>query len=261
MSSPHSNQHAIFDYRTLRLLVGIVALALPVVVLLAARAASPPIDSISASYWVNSARDYFVGGLFVIATLMAAYNGHDPSGNAHRITNGDPDPHPLKKWLSEKWLSKVAALMAVGVALFPTTRPGGSPETDTVLHYVSAFALFAIITYFCLGSFRKRALEKVVFNEKEAEKAEGDEKKKFEEKARTAKLRARIYLWSGWIMILSLALAGTSFVDSIGAHFKWWNLFLGETFALFAFGVSWFTAAHVVPGLVQEEDRNRILEF
>lgn len=255
-----TSQHEVFNYKTLRLLVGIVALALPFVVLLAARNTRPPIDSISASYWVDNARDLFVGGLFMIATLMLAYNGHDPSGDAHNVANGEPTPHPLVKWLSEKWLSKVAAIMAAGVALFPTTKPNGEPTTDTVLHYVSAVALFAIITYFCLGSFRKRALEKAVKADRLATEPDEDEGKQ-REIARKARLRASIYGWCGIFMILSLLLAATSFIDSIGQYFDWWNLFLGETVALIAFGVSWFTAAHVIPGMIPEEERNRIMEF
>src|SRR5687768_1062017 len=128
MAAESKKQDEIFDYRTLRLLVGIVAFALPIVVWATARIAGDKIDSISISYHTDSARDFFVGALFIIATLMVAYNGHDPSGN-ESMKDG-PAPHPLMKWISEKWASKVVALMAVGVALFPTTRPQGVANTD-----------------------------------------------------------------------------------------------------------------------------------
>lgn len=257
MSSEAKNQVEIFDYRTLRMLVGIVAFALPIVVFVAARLVNTKIDSISASYWVDSARDLFVGALFIIATLMAAYNGHDPTGD--KLGGNDSGPHPLMKWFSEKWASKVAALMAVCVALFPTTRPNGTTNTDAIVHYASATILFAIITYFCLGSFRKRALEKAVEAEKKSESSTVENRAKQLEIAYKARRRARIYLICGWTIIGSLALAGTSFIEAIGKYTSWWNLFLGELFALWAFGISWFTASKVASPLAQKDEQHHVI--
>jgi hypothetical protein len=257
MAGESKKQDEIFDYRTLRLLVGIVAFALPIVVWAAARLAGDKIDSISISYHSDSARDFFVGALFIIATLMVAYNGHDPTGDETK--NDGPAPHPLMKWVSEKWASKVVALMAGGVALFPTTRPEGVPNTDTILHKVSAALLFAVITYFCLGSFRKRALEKALDADKAAESSSGGEREKQKEIAYKTRRRARIYLICGWTIIFSLALAATSFFDAIGRYTGWWNLFLGELLALWAFGVSWFTASKVASPLVQKDEQLKLI--
>lgn len=63
---------AVFDYRTLRLLTGLIALCLPFLVSLRA---SPELSSISASYYTE-ARDLFVGMIFVVAAFMWAYQGH-----------------------------------------------------------------------------------------------------------------------------------------------------------------------------------------
>lgn len=257
MSTEVKKQDEIFDYRTLRLLVGIVAFALPIVVWSAARIADVKIDSISASYWVDDARDLFVGALFIIATLMAAYNGHDPSGDENNSSPGAP--HPLMKWISEKWASKVAALMAIGVALFPTRCAGCERNADMVIHYISAAVLFAIITYFCLGSFRKRALEKAVEAEKAASSSEGEEKNKQKEIAYKARRRSEIYRICGWTIIVSLALAGTSFYEPLGKYTDWWNLFLGELFALWAFGISWFTASKVASPLAQKDEQHHVI--
>lgn len=256
MAAETKKQDEIFDYRTLRLLVGIVAFGLPIVVWVAAFFADTRIDSISASYWVDDARDLFVGGLFIIATLMTAYNGHDPGssdGNNNSSTN------PLMKWFSEKWASKVVALMAVGVALFPTTRPGGEPNTDTILHYVSALVLFGVITYFCLGSFRKRALEKAIDADKAADSATGSEKKKQQEIAYKTRRRAKIYLICGWTIVISLVLAFASGLTGVVQVLGWWTLFLGELFALWAFGFSWFTAAKVVSPLAQKDELHHVI--
>ncbi len=130
MSNSILRQKPVFDYRALRLLVGIVAFALPVVVRLIA---SVPISSISASYHTD-ARDVFVGSLFVIGALLCAYNGHTPL---------------------QKWVSKGASLAAIIAAIFPTSCVLCEPGMKSVIHYVAAVVLFSTIAYFCLGPFRK----------------------------------------------------------------------------------------------------------
>lgn len=64
---------------------------------------SYPVDSISATYWTHSG-DLFVGSLMVVGFFLAAYNG----------TGG-------RDW--EFYLSKIAAVLTVCVALFPTKGP------------------------------------------------------------------------------------------------------------------------------------------
>ncbi len=61
-----SNNRKVFDYRALRLLVGIIAFAIPICVTLIS---SEPLSSISASYFTE-ARDVFVGMLFSYATIF-----------------------------------------------------------------------------------------------------------------------------------------------------------------------------------------------
>ena len=67
-----NNSSAVFDYRALRLLVGLIAFALPIVVSLLSIKTLP---SISASYHAEG-RDAFVGMLFVVGAFLWAYNGH-----------------------------------------------------------------------------------------------------------------------------------------------------------------------------------------
>jgi hypothetical protein len=125
-----SDSNFVFDYRALRLLVGLVALALPMVVELLS---STPLASISASYYTES-RDVFVGSLFIVGALLWAYNGHTSV---------------------EKWVSNGAALAAVIAAIFPTTCEVCEADPKSSLHYAAAVVLFSTIAYFCLGPFRK----------------------------------------------------------------------------------------------------------
>jgi hypothetical protein len=125
-----SVEKTVFDYRTLRLLVGLVAFSLPVIVWLVS---TTPIASISASYHTE-ARDVFVGGLFIIGALLFAYNGHTPT---------------------QRLVSKGAAVAAVITAIFPIACETCEFNKISVTHTIAAIFLFATIAYFCLGPFRK----------------------------------------------------------------------------------------------------------
>jgi len=121
----------VFDYKTLRLLLGIIAFTLPFVVTLMART---QLSSISASYFTE-ARDWFVGFLFVVGALMTAYNGHTSR---------------------EALASRGAALCAFVVALFPTLAQScGESSSSSIIHGIAAVTLFLILAYFCFGPFRQ----------------------------------------------------------------------------------------------------------
>lgn len=124
------NRSVVFDYRALRLLVGLIALAMPFVV---TALAGEELSSISASYYTK-ARDAFVGMLFVVGAFLWAYNGHTPQ---------------------EGRASKIASLAAICVALFPTSCETCESTIVSMIHYVAAVTTFSILAYFCLGPFRK----------------------------------------------------------------------------------------------------------
>jgi len=123
-------QNPVFDYRALRLLMGIFAFALPFVM---SALSSRRLPSISASYYTE-ARDAFVGMLCVVGAFLWAYNGHSSR---------------------EARASKVASLAAVLVALFPTSCDSCQADMKAIIHYGAAIVLFGILAYFCLGPFRK----------------------------------------------------------------------------------------------------------
>ena len=120
----------VFDYRALRLLMGIFALTLPFA---SSLLSSSPLTSVSSSYHTE-ARDAFVGILCVVATFLWAYAGHS------RL---------------ESRASKVAALAAALVAFLPTSCDGCETTVTSIAHYVAAILLFAILAFFCLVPFRK----------------------------------------------------------------------------------------------------------
>src|ERR1041385_2165971 len=119
------------DHRTLKLIVGVVALSLACLTRLFARTA---ITSISAAYYEGGwSQSIFIGFLFAIASFLLAYNG-------------------LSR--AEMILSKVASIAGLGVALFPCGCDG-HPEIIPYVHGASASVMFLILTYFCYGFFRR----------------------------------------------------------------------------------------------------------
>lgn len=128
MRFQHTNP--VFDYKALRLMLGIIALALPFLV---TAIANMPLPSISAAYFTE-ARDWFVGLLFIVGGLMLAYNGHTTT---------------------EASASKIAAICALLVASFPTAKACGDLSQASTVHGIAAMLLFLILAWFCFVPFRR----------------------------------------------------------------------------------------------------------
>ena len=123
------------DHRTIKLIVGIIALSLATLTSIFSNTA---ITSISASYYEGGwSQTIFIGFQFAIAAFLMAYNG-------------------LSK--AEMVLSKIASLAALGVALFPC-ECGGHSVIAPHVHGISAAVMFIILAFFC-REFYKRARAK-----------------------------------------------------------------------------------------------------
>ena len=202
------------DHRTLKLLVGLIALSLAN---LTSFFADSKITSISESYYEGGwAQSIFVGFLFAIAAFLLAYNG-------------------LSR--TEMVLSKVAAVGALGVALFPCGCSGNA-ETVPHVHFASAAVMFLILAYFCYV-FYKRARRK---GHTEANR------------------RAFVYAASGLAIIASIlalvldTLSGDVLTVAISRL-----VFYCERTGLVAFGISWLTASRILPVLTRSDERFSLL--
>ena len=205
---------AVFDYKALRLLMGIIAFSLPWIVTVIA---SDPLHSISASYYTE-ARDIFTGLLFVVSALLWAYNGHT---------------------VIQKVMSKIASIMALCVALFPTTCETCETNPISIIHYTAAVGLFMILAYFCFGPFRQKT------------KGQGGKKGR----------RSIIYLICGLIMIISMASLviarwTLSYELFIALSITYWV----ETIALSAFGVAWIVSGKYITYLADKNERLQLFE-
>lgn len=118
------------SYRTLRRVVGLLGMALPVVVAVwgwnLVHAFQPSISD----YYSLRTRDAFVGILFAIAWFLFTYRGYDPI---------------------DRRAGEAACACALGVAFFPNS--GGAVEQT--VHYISATALFLILFFFSFFLFTR----------------------------------------------------------------------------------------------------------
>lgn len=203
-------KHPEIDHRTLKIIVGIIAISLAS---LTSMLASSEITSISASFHEGGwSQTIFIGFLFAVAAFLMAYNGQTRP---------------------EMILSKVAALAALGVAMFPC-KCDTHTEIIANIHGISAALMFLILTYFCYGFFQRA-------------KAKGHPQ---------AKARAAIYALCGISILLSIitlgydGLTGNSLSKGIPRL-----TFYGEAVGLIAFGVSWLTASRSLPVLTRPTER------
>ena len=204
-ANSEKSRSTVFDYLTLRLLVGIIAVLMPIIVSIVA---AEHLTSISASYHTY-ARDIFVGMLFIVGVFLFAYNGHSAS---------------------QKWASRLAAVAAITAAIFPTSCENDNclpyfafidVYTASEIHNYAAIVLFIVLAYFCLGPFRQKAREK----------------------GEKGKRRSIIYIFCGSIMIgciVSAVLAIYTLQSDIVENLRilYWAEFVG----LLVFGIAWFVA-------------------
>lgn len=198
------------DSRTIKLIIGLIALGLAP---LASALAPTVIDSISAAYYAGGwAQSIFIGCLFAIAAFLLAYNGRS------RLEMG---------------LAKLAALAALGVALFPCACGPHTPALPWA-HALAATAMFLILAAFCLIFYRRA-------------RAKGHAQ---------ARARAGVYASCCAVIVLAIGLLaldwllGHALVRAIPRL-----VFYGETAALTAFGISWLTASHTLPWINQAGER------
>jgi hypothetical protein len=120
------------SYLTLRRVVGVLGVTMPVVVAVWGLALlGPPrlLPSIS-DYYSLRTRDVLVGVLFAIAWFLYTYRGYDDRDDV---------------------AGNLACVFALGVALFPNS----GTRLDRVVHFVSAASLFLVLAYFSLFLFTR----------------------------------------------------------------------------------------------------------
>ncbi len=217
------------DHRTIKLIVGVIALSLPI---LTREFAGSPLRSISESYYfIGWSQTVFIGFLFAIAAFLMAYNGYDRR---------------------EMIASKIASLGALGVALFPclcehlrsvnecATAACDRPPSVPTIHWISAAAMFLVLAYFCYRFFDRA-------QQKANDAADPNP---------SAGRRSWVYAICGLVIVVAIgvllfdALSGRSLSSKVE-----YLVFYCKAAALIAFGVSWLTASHTLPLVTRSDER------
>jgi hypothetical protein len=123
----------VISYLTLRWVVGLLGMLLPLLLAIGAMilfSATALEDSIS-DYYGTGMRDVFVGVLCAIGCFLLTYKGHEKKDNV---------------------AGNLACAFALGVAFFPATS---SSAWVRAVHFSSAAALFVTLSYFSLFLFTK----------------------------------------------------------------------------------------------------------
>jgi hypothetical protein len=208
--------------KRLRLVIGIIGIALPIVLPLGNSVISAHLGllaSLSGSYYTHM-RNVFVGGLCAIGVILVCYR------------------HNRRE---DVW-SSVAGVFAVVVAMCPMEPPASvvahASTTQKVLggiHILAATVVFAALALFCVRLFR------------DASEPDGP-------------LRRRIYLVCGIVIALSiLGIVVSGLVHFSGAG-GLTPVFAGESLSVFAFGAAWFVKSDAIADLARATGRQGVAE-
>lgn len=164
----HEQSNEVFDYRTIRRFVGILALGLPILLVVIALCMGFDIVPSISEFFYTPAREVLVGTIGAISIFLYCYNGHPRDAQKAKTDWRE-------KYVTDRVLSLVAATGALGVAFFPVksdlsmwTFPDAmfvqilGDTCASHLHKASALSFFAALAWFCLDNFRRAPANKVM---------------------------------------------------------------------------------------------------
>lgn len=202
-------QRLIVSYLTMRRTIGVLGIALPLVVVLGGLIENPHMlqGSISGYYYTNM-RDFFVGILCVVALFLISYQGYE------RIDN---------------IVANLAGFSALGMIIFPTKMSYHKIEKvgmflidDNIsgfLHLFFATVFFFTLSYNAIFLFTKRHSVNI---------------------SKEKRRRNILYRACGIIMLIQILLIIVYMVFLRETYLsKTYPILIFESFALFAFGISW----------------------
>jgi 4-amino-4-deoxy-L-arabinose transferase-like glycosyltransferase len=196
LKAPSPQDPVVLSYLALRKAVGIIAIALPFAVSIPWYLLHHEIETSISAYFYTGMRTVFTGSLCAIAMFMLSARGYD--------------------WRDE-FFGIVAAVCAIGVALFPTSPDSPTPHQQDlgIVHYSFAATLFIVLAIFCLFLFTMSADHHQLTSRKIQ--------------------RNRIYIGCGIAIVISLVLLPI-FTLRLG---KPYGGITFETTSLLAFGLAW----------------------
>jgi hypothetical protein len=223
----------VLSYRALQQFLGYLGLSLPLMLLGYAGLSGFGLEPSISDFYYTPMSDILVGTLCAIGVFLLFYRGYDPL--------------PRER-ISDRQVSFIAGLAAIGVAIFPVHRehyiPCNLAKPDCIssgltihpdwFHYGSAAILFLCLSLFCIVLFTR-----------------GD-------RAPDGRIlwtpRNRFYAGCGTVILLSMvamapvALVGPALHTRLTeAHYLFW----WESLAIAAFGLSWLRKGHAHESLAR----------
>ncbi|MGQ0567129.1 MAG: hypothetical protein ACT4OK_18970 [Gemmobacter sp.] len=236
---PEDNNELVLSFLAVRRALGLLGFFLPLSLLAVAFLTSEDMRPSISEFYYTRGRELFTGTLCAIAVFLWAYVGYPAA--------------PADGWLTDRQVSRVASVAALGVAFIPTENkfgdavlPGASANCTLVqcalgtewartLHYGAAAVFFACLALFCLVLFRRSVPGPPT---------------------RGKVGRDRIYAVCGWTIvgcILALGAYGLGYArqDPPGqdAYDATRAVFILETIGVFAFAVSWLVKGETLKPL------------
>jgi hypothetical protein len=256
MKASNSKENLVFDFYTIRLLIGLIAFSLPWLVRIIVGHIP---DSISWSYYTD-ARDYFVGLLFVIGSFLMSYKGNQPTLHqndvgrfwkwAGGVWKGAVNFRIRERKREEDWVGWVGGIAAWVTALNSTSEClKCDPDTGSIIHYIGAIILFSTTVYFCLVAFSDQVKRKIKNDQKLLGIVGKDPKQ----------LRLAFYQFCGWgivVIMLGLLVVKSGLIAAISniPNITFW----AEAAALSLFGIAWMIASQFLPFFTAESDRQKL---
>jgi hypothetical protein len=204
------NNTLVLSYLDLRKSVGTIGILLPFVLAIGKILLEGPgiLGSIS-SYYYSSMRNVFVGSMCAIGVFLWSYKGYD--------------------W-RDAVAGTIAAVCAIGVALFPTTPDKGTTAAAMVpanIHTVFAGVFFLALAYFAL----------ILFPQTHPNVPP----------TRMKLVRNKVYAVCGWAILVAIALiAALRFLPADSPVQAVSPVFWLESLATVAFGISWFVKGEAI---------------
>jgi hypothetical protein len=205
------------SYLLMRAVIGFIGVALPVTLLLGDGflfKGRPPLRESLSGYYYSGMRDIFVGSVCVIAVFLLTYRVFE-----HNLDNA---------------FSIVAGIAALGVALFPAIRPKHTNIALSPLQNLLGEFTVTAIHYTCAGIFIvSLGVISFMFGWREGNRPQ----QRDGHWARRSPEFWRRFHWTcaGGIAAAVVFMA----VSELSGWLTQYALIIGETVAVFSFGLSW----------------------
>jgi hypothetical protein len=205
------------DYLTIRKAIGILGITLPIILLIGSFIFSEcnRVENSISDYYYTIMGHYLVGTLCTVALFLFSYKGYDKKDNL---------------------ISNLASIFALGLAFFPTACADHDPYCNiltidssdlvNVIHNIFAALFLLSLAYFSYFIFTKSS------------GAPTEQKIK----------RNKIFRICAWIMLVSVIIIGLVVnIQWLAINLNPYKIiFLIETAALWAFGVSWVIKGQLI---------------